>query len=142
VPGASPMVDNLDTVGRLEDAGAPMIVMHSLFEEQLTQEEVNVTRALEMPKESFAEALSYLPEPEEFTLGPDEYLGQIGKIKAAVAVPVIASLNGTTEGGWLRYARLIEQAGAGGLELNLYERAAYLHESGGGVAGRGPGRVR
>src|SRR5262249_46677860 len=104
VPGASPLGDDPDTVRRLDDAGAPMIVMHSLFEEQLAREEINVSLALETPKESYAEALSYLPEPEEFTLGPDEYLGQIGKIKAAVAVPVIASLNGTTEGGWLRYA--------------------------------------
>jgi dihydroorotate dehydrogenase (fumarate) len=136
IPGASPLVDNLDTVRQLEDAGAPMIVMHSLFEEQLTQEEMNVTRALEMPKESFAEALSYLPEPEEFTLGPDEYLGQIRKIKSAVAVPVIGSLNGTTEGGWLRYARLIEQAGADGLELNLYELATDFDVSGGQVEQR------
>src|SRR3954454_2166258 len=96
IPGASPLVDNLDTVRRLEDAGAPMIVMHSLFEEQLIREELAVTRSIETPKDSFAEALSYLPEPEEFTLGPDDYLEQVRRIKAAVAVPVIGSLNGTT----------------------------------------------
>jgi dihydroorotate dehydrogenase (fumarate) len=137
VPGASPLVDNLDTVRRLEDAGAPMIVMHSLFEEQLSREEVNITHAIEMPKESYAEALSYLPEPDEFTLGPDEYLEQIRRLKAAVAVPVIASLNGTTEGGWLRYASLIEEAGADGLEMNLYELAIDTAEAGEAVEQRG-----
>src|SRR5579884_117738 len=130
VPGASPLVDSLDTVRRLEDAGAPMIVMHSLFEEQIVLEEVTLTRAIDTPKESFAEALSYLPEPDEFELGPDGYLEQVRLIKKAVGVPVIASLNGTTEGGWLRYARLIEQAGADGLELNLYELATDPAESG------------
>jgi dihydroorotate dehydrogenase (fumarate) len=130
VPGASPLVDDLDTVRRLEDAGAPMIVMHSLFEEQVVREELAVMHSLETPKESFAEALSYLPEPQEFTLGPDDYLEQVRRLKAAVAVPVIASLNGTTEGGWLRYAQLIEQAGADGLELNLYELATDFHETG------------
>ena len=137
VPGASPLVDNLDTVRRLEDAGAPMIVMHSLFEEQLSREELNITHAIEMPKESYAEALSYLPEPDEFMLGPDEYLEHIRKLKAAVAVPVIASLNGTTEGGWLRYAGLIEEAGADGLEMNLYELAIDTAEAGETVEQRG-----
>ncbi|HYT92635.1 MAG TPA: dihydroorotate dehydrogenase-like protein [Gemmataceae bacterium] len=142
VPGASPLVDNLDTVRRLEDAGAPMIVMHSLFEEQLVREELAVTRSIETPKDSFAEALSYLPEPEEFTLGPDEYLEQVRRLKAAVAIPVIGSLNGTTEGGWLRYARLIEQAGADGLELNLYELAIDTEETGAEVERRGLAVVR
>src|SRR6478672_11537323 len=99
VPGASPLAENLDTVRRLEDAGAPMIVMHSLFEEQITSEQMAVTRSIESPKESYPEALSYFPEPDEFALGPDEYLEQVRRLKAAVAVPVIASLNGTTEGG-------------------------------------------
>jgi dihydroorotate dehydrogenase (fumarate) len=136
IPGASPLAANLDMVRRLEDAGAPMIVMDSLFEEQIVAEEVAVTRSIEMPKESYAEALSYFPEPEEFTLGPDEYLERVRKIKAAVSVPVIGSLNGTTEGGWLRYARLIEQAGADGLELNLYELAIELYDSGESVERR------
>jgi dihydroorotate dehydrogenase (fumarate) len=142
VPGASPLVDDLDMVRRLEDAGAPMIVMHSLFEEQLVREELAVMSSLETPKESFAEALSYLPEPEEFRLGPDDYLEQVRRIKAAVAVPVIGSLNGTTEGGWLRHARLIEQAGADGLELNLYELATDLQETGQEVEQRGLQVVR
>ena len=120
VPGASPLVDSLDMVRRLEDAGAPMIVMHSLFEEQVVREEAALTRAIETPKESFAEALSYLPEPDEFELGPEEYLEQVRRVKAAVRVPVIGSLNGATPGGWLRYARLIEEAGADAVELNVY----------------------
>jgi dihydroorotate dehydrogenase (fumarate) len=142
VPGAGPFADSLDTVRRLEDAGAPLIVMHSLFEEQVAREEVNVTRSIETPKDSYAEALSYFPEPEDFVLGPEDYLEQIRKIKAAVAVPVIGSLNGTTEGGWLRYARLIEQAGADGLELNLYELALDLGETGAEVERRGLEVVR
>jgi dihydroorotate dehydrogenase (fumarate) len=120
MPGASPLVDSLDTVRELEDAGAPAIVMHSLFEEQITREDWFHLRATEMHRESFSEALSHFPRSESFTLGPDEYLGQVTRIKEAVNVPVIASLNGTTPGGWLSYARLIEQAGADALELNVY----------------------
>jgi dihydroorotate dehydrogenase (fumarate) len=142
IPGASPLTDDLDAVRRLEDAGAPMIVMHSLFEEQLVSEEVAVTRSVESPKESYAEALWYLPEPEDFTLGPDQYLEQIRRIRAAVAVPVIASLNGTSAGGWLRYARLMEQAGAHGLELNLYEVAADANETGAAAEDRAVEVVR
>lgn len=142
IPGAGPFVDNLDTVRQLEDAGAPMIVMHSLFEEQIARGDANITRSMETPKESYAEALSYFPEPDDFVLGPEDYLEQIRKIKAAVAVPVIGSLNGTTEGGWLSYARLIEQAGADGLELNLYELALDLGETGADVERRGLEVVR
>lgn len=130
IPGASPLVDNLDTVRRLEDAGAPMIVMHSLFEEQISQEERAVNRALDERDESFAEALSYLPRPEGFALGPHEYLAHVHQIKSAVGIPVIGSLNGTSEGGWLTYARYIEQAGADGLELNLYDLATDFNETG------------
>jgi dihydroorotate dehydrogenase (fumarate) len=129
MPGASPLVDNLDHVRRLEDAGAAMIVMHSLFQEQITLEELAIAGAVETPKYSYAEALTYFPEPEAFQLGPDRYLEQIRSIKEAVSVPVIASLNGTTLGGWLKYAKLIEQAGADGLELNLYEVAADFVET-------------
>jgi dihydroorotate dehydrogenase (fumarate) len=130
IPGAAPLADNLDTVRSLEDAGAPMIVMRSLFEEQMAHEDINVAPALDCLEGACAELLSRLPEPDEFTLRPDDYLEQIRKIKAAVRVPVIGSLNGTTEGGWLRYAQLIEQAGADGLELNLYDLATDLKETG------------
>ena len=142
VPGASPLAEDLDTVRRLEDAGAPMITMYSLFEEQVVREELSLTQSIETPKECYAEALSYFPEPDEFALGPDEYLEQVRKLKAAVAVPVVGSLNGTTEGGWLRYARLIEQAGADALELNLYELALDTKESGEAVERRGLEVVR
>jgi dihydroorotate dehydrogenase (fumarate) len=141
IPGASPLVDSLDTVRRLEDAGAPLIVMRSLFEEQIVQEEVVTTWSIETPKESYAEALSYFPEPDEFRLGPDAYLEQLRRIKAAVSVPVVASLNGTTEGGWLAYARLIEQAGADALELNVYELATDFGQTGAQVERRALGVV-
>jgi dihydroorotate dehydrogenase (fumarate) len=120
MPGASPMADDLDTVRRLEDAGAAAIVMHSLFEEQIVAEQVFSHRVMDMPSESYGESLSYFPNPEQYVLGPDEYVEQLARIKAAVRVPVIASLNGTTLGGWLEYARLLEQAGADALELNVY----------------------
>jgi len=124
MPGASPLVDDLDTVRRLEDAGAAAIVMHSLFEEQLVGEEISVHRFMEESAHTFAEALTYLPSPHEYRLGPHEYLEQLRRIKDAVAVPVFGSLNGTTPGGWLEYAKLIVDAGADALELNVYQVAA------------------
>jgi dihydroorotate dehydrogenase (fumarate) len=130
VVGASPMVDNLDTVRRLEDAGAALIVMHSLFEEQIVSEELATVQALDRAEESFPEAVTMFARPEEFKLGPDAYLEQIARIKEVVDIPVLASLNGTTDSGWLAYAGLIEQAGADGLELNLYELASDFDESG------------
>jgi dihydroorotate dehydrogenase (fumarate) len=128
IAGASPMVDNLDIVRRLEDAGAAMIVMHSLFEEQIVSEQLATVHSIESAEESFPEAVTMFPRPD-FTLGPDEYLEQIARLKRTVSVPVIASLNGTTEGGWLSYSRLIQQAGADGLELNLYELATDFSET-------------
>jgi dihydroorotate dehydrogenase (fumarate) len=123
MPGASPLPDELDNVKRLEDAGAAAIVMRSLFEEQISREQVSTFFATESHGESFAEARSYFPSPEQFSLGPEEYLDHIRRVKQAVKVPVIASLNGTTLGGWLDYARLMEQAGADALELNVYQLA-------------------
>jgi dihydroorotate dehydrogenase (fumarate) len=123
MPGASPLVDDLDTVRRLEDEGAAAIVMHSLFEEQIAREQVATFVHTESHGYSFAEALSYFPTPDAFALGPEEYLDQIRRIKEAVRCPVIASLNGYTHGGWLGYARLMEQAGADALELNVYQLA-------------------
>lgn len=136
LPGASPLVDDLDMVRRLEDSGAPCIVMHSLFEEQIAQEELGSFYSTEMPSESFAEAVSYFPRPDEFRLGPDQYLLQIIRIKEAVDVPIIASLNGVTEAKWLEYARLIQEAGADALELNLYFLATDPSESGAEVERR------
>jgi dihydroorotate dehydrogenase (fumarate) len=129
MPGASPLVDDLDMVRRLEDAGAAAIVMHSLFEEQLIGEQLAHAAYSEVPSESFFEALSYFPPAAAFALGPDEYLEQLRRIKAAVRVPVVASLNGRDAGGWLAYAHLLAEAGADALELNVYELATDPRES-------------
>jgi dihydroorotate dehydrogenase (fumarate) len=130
MPGSSPLSDDLDTVRRLEDAGASAIVMRSLFEEQIVGDELATYHAHEAPSESYAEALSYLPEPAMFSLGTQDYLEQLQRIKAAVSVPVIASLNGTTPDNWLEYARLIAQAGADALELNIYDLPTDPREAG------------
>jgi len=120
IVGASPMLDSMDTVRRLEDAGAAAMVMRSLFEEQIVAEELATIGSMESHANTSGEALSYFPEAADFTLGPHEYLEQIRKIKAAVSVPVVASLNGVGTGGWLRYSKLMEEAGADALELNVY----------------------
>lgn len=130
MPGASPMVDNLDTVRALEDAGAAAIVMHSLFEEQIIQDERSTFEHVASVAESSAEATSYFPNQEDYGLGPEQYLEQIRRIKEAVKIPVIASLNGTRLGGWVDYARRIQQAGADALELNVYYVATDPMESG------------
>ena len=129
VAGASPLVDEMDTVKRLEDAGCAAIVMHSLFEEQITREQLGTEMDMELHAESFAEALSYFPQPKEYRLGPEQYLEQIRRIKAAVKVPVIGSLNGTSPAGWLSYAKLIQEAGADALELNVYYLATQAWET-------------
>ena len=120
IPGASPLSDEMDTVRRLEDAGAPAIVLRSLFEEQIVREQMAEHVQLDGHGGSSAEAASYFPGPEWFKLRSDQYLDHLRRVKAAVRVPVIASLNGTTPGGWLEYARLMEQAGADAVELNVY----------------------
>ena len=123
VAGASPLSDDLDGVRRLEDAGASAIVLRSLFEEQITREQMSEFAHLDGHGESSAEAASYFPSPLAFALGPFPYLEHLRKVKDAVRIPVMASLNGATPGGWIDYARLIEQAGADALELNLYRIA-------------------
>lgn len=130
MPGASPLVDQLDNVRRLEDAGAAAIVMHSLFEEQITNDQLSEFAHTENPAESFSEAVSYFPSMEDYALGPDRYLSQISKIKEMVDIPVIGSLNGVSLGGWTDHARLIEQAGADALELNVYYVATDPEEPG------------
>jgi dihydroorotate dehydrogenase (fumarate) len=135
MPGASPLVDDMGMVRRLEDAGASAIVMHSLFEEQIASEQREAL-LFESHAESHAEAVSYSPDPGIFALGPDEYLEQIQRIRAAVSVPVIASLNGTTSRSWIEYARLIEQAGAHALEINVYHLAIDPMENGEDVESR------
>jgi dihydroorotate dehydrogenase (fumarate) len=123
VSGAGPMADSLDGVRRLEDAGSAAIVMRSLFEEQIMLEEETAFAVTETHAHSHGEAGSYFPPADAFALGPDEYLQHLRRIKAAVRVPVVASLNGATPGGWLRYARLMEEAGADAIELNVYTLA-------------------
>jgi dihydroorotate dehydrogenase (fumarate) len=120
VPSASPLSRSLDTMKRLEDAGASAIVLYSLFEEQIEHESAELNHYLRYGTESFAEALSYFPQTEEYSLGPDEYVEHVRKAKEALRIPVIGSINGISTGGWIEYARKIEQAGADALELNVY----------------------
>ena len=128
--GSSPLVTDMDEVRKLEDSGAGAIVMHSLFEEQISGERLASIYHMEMYADSYAEALSYFPKPDEYRMGPEQYLEQIRKIKKAVKIPVIGSLNGSTVGGWTDYAKLIQQAGADALELNIYTLATDPQESG------------
>ncbi len=130
MPGASPMADHMDWVKRLEDAGAAAIVLRSLFEEQITREQEGMIHHMEITGESFAEAVSYFPRPDDFAFGPEEYVNHVRKVKEAVNVPVIASLNGTTPEGWLQYAKQIQEAGADALELNVYFLATNPAETG------------
>ena len=120
MPGASPLVDNIDNIKRLEDAGAAAIVMHSLFAEQIEGNRVAFDQHIDRWQDNFAEATSFFPSTEGFAFGPEEYLAQIAKIKAKTSLPVIASLNGTNLGTWVDHAKLVEQAGADALELNTY----------------------
>ena len=120
VPSASPLSDGLDKIRRLEDAGAAAVVMYSLFEEQIVGESHLLDHFLSYGTESFAEALDYFPEMDSYNVGPHGYLELISKAKKAVGIPVIGSLNGVSTGGWVEYARMIEEAGADALELNIY----------------------
>jgi dihydroorotate dehydrogenase (fumarate) len=123
LPGASPLTDDIAVARRLEDAGAPAVVMRSLFEEQIARERIDAYVHAHRYGESFAEALTYFPSAERFAFGPEEYLDHVRRLKAALGIPVIASVNGTTPGGWMDYPKLIEQEGADALELNLYRLA-------------------
>jgi dihydroorotate dehydrogenase (fumarate) len=123
VVGAGPLGDDLDTVRALEDAGAAMIVLRSLYEEEITDEQMNAFVNVEAYSESFPESGTFAPDPMS-ALGPDEYLEHLRQVKQAVKIPVIGSLNGVTPGGWLGFAKLIEQAGADGLELHVFHAAS------------------
>jgi dihydroorotate dehydrogenase (fumarate) len=127
VPSASPLSRSIDNIRRMEDAGAAAVVLHSLFEEQITFESRVLDRNRTVGAESFWEASSYYPEPQAFTLPPDEYLEHVKRAKEATRIRIIGSLNGVSSGGWIKYARLIEQAGADGLELNVYFVPTDLH---------------
>jgi dihydroorotate dehydrogenase (fumarate) len=121
IAGASPFGHRLDTVKRLEDAGCAAVVLHSLFEEQITADRSGRIRHMDPTDKAFAEELGYFPRDDDYPLGPDAYAEHIVRLKRDVAIPIIGSLNGTTPESWLKFARVIEQAGADALELNLYE---------------------
>ena len=142
MPGASPLADDLDTVRTLEDAGAPAIVLRSLFEEQIEEGALAAARQIDEHADRYAEASSFFPSSTVLALGPDAYLEQIAKIRAAVDVPVVASLNGVSLGGWLDYAQLIEQAGAHALELNLYRLPTDPDDESSGLEARDVSIVR
>jgi dihydroorotate dehydrogenase (fumarate) len=120
VVSASPLCEEIGNLRRMEDAGAAAVVLHSLFEEQISVESQELDRSLSAGTESFAESLTYFPDLTTYNLGPEGYLEHIRKAKAAVRIPVIGSLNGVSAGGWIEYAKKIEQAGADALELNIF----------------------
>ena len=131
VPSASPLTGNLDTLRRLEAAGASAVVLPSLFEEQVEHDAMAVHHSIEFGAESFAEATGgYFPEMDGYNTGPQHYLDHLEAAKGALEIPVIASLNGTSRGGWTLYARLCEESGADALELNIYLVAADMAATG------------
>lgn len=136
VASASPLSNNIDGMKRLEDAGASAIVMFSLFEEQIRQENEAFDHFLELGSESFAESLSYFPAVEDYHVGPESYLSLLRMASEALDIPIIASLNGVSSEGWCDYARQLEEAGAKGLELNVYYIPADLTISGREVEAR------
>ena len=135
VASASPLTGEVDTARRIVDAGAAAIVMPSLFEEEILREEVDLNRSLEAGSEHFAEALDYFPRVAGIATAADRYVAGVAALKAAVDVPVIASLNATSSGAWTRYASLLADAGADAIELNLYHVAADPSRSGAEVEG-------
>ncbi len=130
VVAASPLSEELDAIKRMEDAGASAVVLYSLFEEQLRQDRAELNERLEQGTFSSPEALTYFPEAQEYRLGPEEYLKHIADAKKAVRIPIIASLNSSSAGGWTQYAKLIQQAGADALELNIYQIPTDVNLSG------------
>ncbi len=120
VPSASPLTGNLDHLKRMEDMGAGAVVLPSLFEEQLVHESRQLNHYLSFGTDSHSEALSYFPEMERYAVGPERYLDHIRKAKESLEIPVIASLNGVSSGGWISFARELQEAGADALELNIY----------------------
>lgn len=129
VPSAGPLSEKISNIREMEDAGAGAVVLYSIFEEQIEHEQFELDYHISVHTESYAEATSYFPEPFDFKAGPEEYLDHIRRAKEAVNIPVIASLNGKSLGGWTEYAKLIEQAGADALELNIYLLPTDIHKS-------------
>ncbi|MES9993873.1 MAG: dihydroorotate dehydrogenase-like protein [Candidatus Thiodiazotropha sp.] len=136
VPSASPLTRSIDDARRMEDAGAAALIMYSLFEEAVTAEEETMVRFLHHQETGFAEADSFLPSHYDFSNGQERYLENLHGLKEALEIPVIASLNGTTPGGWITHAQEMQQAGADALELNVYHVAADIEVSGSEVEQR------
>ena len=124
VASCGPLTGRLDTLAELDDAGVGAVVLPSLFEEQLTHEQLEIDAMLSQSAEGFGEAMSFFPDLSDYNTGPDRYLDLVADAEERLSCPVIASLNGTTEGGWVRYAKLLEEAGADAIELNVYLVAA------------------
>ena len=141
IAGASPFGHHLDTVRRLEDAGCAAVVLHSLFEEQITAAHDGHIRHMDPFDRTFDEALADFPRSSDYPLGPDEYAEHLSRVKQAVRIPVIGSLNGTSPESWLKFSRIIEQAGADALELNLYEVVTNLSVSAAAVEAQFAGIV-
>jgi len=129
VPSSSPLMQHVDNIKRMEDAGASAVVLHSLFEEQIVGESLELDRMLDQGTYSFAEALTTFPEMQSYNMGPEGYLEHIRKVKQAVSIPVIGSLNGVSTGRWIDYAKKIQDAGADALELNMYYLAADTNQA-------------
>ena len=129
VPSSSPLMMDIDNLKRMEEAGASAVILHSLFEEQITQQGLALHESLEQGTYSYAEALTYFPEPADYKIGPEQYLEYIRKAKQAVKIPIIASLNGVSIGKWTEYAKKMQEAGADALELNTYYLAADMNQT-------------
>ncbi len=136
VPSSSPLSQSIHNIRWMEDVGAAAVIMHSLFEEQLTSESHRLDHYLDYGTESFSEALSYFPIAEDYIVGPDAYLEHIRRAKEACSIPIIGSLNGISNGGWTGYAKQIEEAGADALELNMYYIPTDLRMTGDEIEGR------
>ncbi|MDG3006457.1 dihydroorotate dehydrogenase-like protein [Paludisphaera mucosa] len=136
VASAGPLTGKLDGLIKLEENGVAAVVLPSLFEEQIVREEDEINKLYEYGTESFAEAQTYLPEMEDYHTGPDNYLHHLKQAKHALTIPVIASLNGTSAGGWIHYAELMQDAGADALELNIYYLPTHPDLSSADVEGR------
>jgi len=128
VPSAGPLSEDIGNIRQMEDAGAGAVVLYSLFEEQIDHESLEFNYRTNIHSESFAEATTYFPDTFEYKFGPENYLEHISKVKASVDIPVIASLNGKSVGNWIKYAKLIEEAGADAIELNIYFLATDINQ--------------
>ncbi|MFH1049475.1 MAG: dihydroorotate dehydrogenase-like protein [bacterium] len=136
VVAASPLSEKIENIKKLEEAGASAIVLHSLFQEQVESEQKELHHFINSTEFVSAEATSYFPEPDEYRLGPEEYLNHIRKAKEAVNIPIIASLNGSSTGGWIDYADIMQEAGADAIELNLYDIPTNLDSPGSDIENR------